>query len=154
MSIIPQSEENNKPEIHLSRLSYALLARITELRNKFTRAGTLQKDGSFFQSNVEFAKWLHCSERGIIKARLPLIAAGYIKFKPIAVKGKSSHYWVLENSPIQAPKEENKDQERPPLNTQEVKAFCKATDRNRTISFYERAGYSLAEIISALGEPK
>jgi len=154
MTNLPQNENKVKPEIHLSRLAYALVARLTELRNKFRAKGSLAKDGSFFQGNIELAKWLHVTERGIQKARKQAIDAGKIKYEAVAIKGKACLYWILDSNPLPGSQEPPPTQEKPPLNPAEVREFARAKDREFAIRWYVRAGYTEAEIIRALEEPK
>ncbi len=82
-------------QIHLSKLSYALLSRLTELHYRFKNKGELQTDGSFFQSSEQLASWLHCSIGGLRYARNCLIKVGRIHFIPISVRGKAAMYFVV-----------------------------------------------------------
>lgn len=130
LPVKPNTETNPQKEIHLSRLTYALLARLAELRNKFRAERALAKDGSFFQGNDELAKWLHCTERGIMKARKYLVDTGKIKHQAIAIKGKASLYWILDRPQKQQQEKNSQAQERPaidPLEQAKVAALIHKT---------------------------
>lgn len=86
-------------EQHLSRLAYALLARLTELNDKFREHKSLAPDGSFFQTNEQLSKWLRCTRNGLQKARHRLTKENKIRFEPSFGRGKASLYWIGDKKP-------------------------------------------------------
>lgn len=94
--------ENEK---HLSRLSYALLARLTELYDKFRERGELSPDGSFWQSSKHLSNWLHCSIGGLRWARNILIETNKIRYEQGVSRGIASRYWIVGKKQKQKPQE-------------------------------------------------
>lgn len=91
----------NENEQQLSRLAYALLARLTELYERFQKRGELGPDGSIFQSSELLSQWLHCTITGLRWARNILIKANKIRYEASTGRGHASHYWVLGKKPKQ-----------------------------------------------------
>jgi len=154
MSRLPQEDPNVKKEIRLTRLDYAHLYRLTELRSIHKAKGDLNPNGSIFQSSEQLHKWLKCTKQGLRKSRRRLIKAGRIKFEAVSVKGQASHYWILNGTKQQENSGPEIQKTRPPLTPERAKEVERTLGRDIAVTCLNQEGYSTAEIIEALGEPK
>ncbi len=154
MDNIAQNENNVKQEINVSRLAYQLNARLVELKNRFKNHPDKPKEADLFQTNDQLTKWLHCTEPGLMKARKQIIKADWIKHQPRSVKGKASFYWILPSNPLLDRQEPLPVQGKTPLTPARAKQFIDMYGEQGGMSRLRDTGYTEAEVIRALGEPK
>jgi len=152
MNNIPEKNENVKPEKRIdesSNLSYWNDRAYKPLEYKYLYwkdKGKLEKDGSFFLSDSDYAYLLHTTRLTAIRRKQALRALGKIRY--IAKRGYrgTTHYWLTAYDKKKVLKTPEVPQERPPLDREAVRQLVKLKGKDFVLSCEAFKGYPRAEI--------
>ena len=135
---------------HLCRIDQRFLAYLSWQYHNRRKRNELQPDGSFFGTNEFYQGVFGISRRTLMRSKKRLQEAGLIRCSTHQGRGKATYYFILDTTPKPLKSEPQKEQERPPLNTEEVKRFAKEHSREIAFNWFLRSGYTPEEINAAL----
>ncbi len=135
---------------HLERIDERLLGYLCGMRDMYRRQKRLMPNGSFYKTNEELFKILGIADSTFHRSKRRLQEQGLIKCENPLGRGRATVYLILDTLPEELKSEPPKEEERPPLDLEAVKSSERLSGRDYALKFWQRRGYSAAEISAAL----